>query len=411
MATLNIYRHRYTFKNIVLTLDKDYPIREEMAISFAMVWDYSHRTQPVIQFTLQLEKDLVVLFYQNRKTAKIKFDIYEMMYDENDTKINTSLWLQHSFSIVPVRDITHYINAQDIETIEWSDPMSQPQGVEMYLIDRDIYNQLVKKLSVNVTQVSKPAILQSLFESRDIPGKTVIATPPEDSSVVPRTVLELGTLVGNIDELNTRYGIYTAKALIFHDLEYLYCLNRIQPNIQLKSTTEFDTVTFILANSSTPDAKLCGGVTDTARKTHFINLPGAPEITDYDTMINSMEFSTVESIDYEGTVDVTTLKSDDAKMEYIYEHNPLSTQQEINERILTDQVVSMIIADSPISFFKPYKTYNFLVDTQYSNLDIAGHQYRLNYLEFGITKEGSGYESTIQLMLYRIDNKENIVPQ
>lgn len=401
---IKIYRYRYSFKNIVLTMDKDYEIRDEMAVAMAMIYDYTHRTQPIIQFTLQLEKDLIVLLYKHQENAKIKFDIYESYYDEKDQKIGTSLWMQHAFSIVPVRDITHYINAQDIETIQYSDPMAQPQGVEMYLIDRDVYNNFSQQISVNVTNTSKPAILQSLFMSRDIPGKTVIATPPEDSSIVPRVVLEMGTLVGNIDELNKRYGIYTANALVFHDLENLYCLNRIKPNVEIKSTTQFDSVTFILANSSTPEAKLAGGSTDFGRKTHFINLPGAPEIQDYKPVINSAEFANIETIDADGTVDKITLKNDDTKMQYMYNHNPLSVQQEINERIVTDQIVSFIIADSPISVFKPHKTYNFIVDTQYSNLDLSNHLYRLQYLEFGIAKDGSNYESTIQMILYRVSD-------
>lgn len=219
----------------------------------------------------------------------------------------------------------------------------------------------------------------------------------------PRTVLELGTLVKNFEELNTRYGIYTANAVIFHDLEYLYCINRLEPNVQIKSATQFDNVTFTLANSSTSEAKVVGGMTDFERKKHFINLQGAPEIKDLESTVYSSEFSTVESINAEGDVDRVTLRDETTKLNYIYEHNPLSIQQQINEKIITDQFVSFIVIDSPISFFKPYKTYTFVVDSQYNNLDIADHRYRLAYLEFGISKEGAGYESSIQTMLYRIN--------
>ena len=399
---MDLYRFKYAFKNIVLTLDQDYPIRDEMAINFAMILDVAHRTQPIIQFTLQLEKDLVVLLYQNKDKAKIKFDIYEMQYDGKDNKINTDLWLQHSWNIIPIRDLTHYINAQDIETIQFSDPMAQPQAVEMYLVDRDIFNKFSQQISVNRLNISKPSILQSIFEDRGISKKSIVATPPEDSSVIDRAVLELGTLVGNFDELNMRYGIYTANAVLFHDLERLYCINRLEPNVIIKSSTEFDTVTFVLINSSNPESHVIGGTTDFQRKKHFINLQGAPEIMPYDESVYLSEFSNLESIDNKGDVNTLTLRNNWTKLNYIYKHNRLSEQQQINEKLLTDQFVSFI-THSPISYFKPYKTYTFVTDTQYNNLDISDHRYRLLYLEFGISKEGAEYESSIQPIIYRVN--------
>lgn len=399
---MEMYRFKYMFKNVVITMDKDYPIREDFVVSFAMVWDPAHRTMPVVRVVLHLEKDLVVLLYQYKDTAKVKFDIYEMMYDGDDNKIDTKMWLQHSWSIVPVRDITHYLHAQDIETIQYSDPMAQPQAMQLYLYDKDWFNIFSKQMSINIEDCAKPSILQYLFEERGVPAKTWVATPPEDSSVNDETVLEMGTLVNNVDELNTRYGIYTANALIFYDFERLYCINRLEPNVIIKSATEFDNVTFTLINSADPESKVIGGTTDYERKKHFINLNGAPEIRDIKDDVYSSEFSTLESIDAIGEVNKFTVKDNITRLNYIYKHNPLTQQYQVNEKLLTDQFVSFILSYCPISFFKMYKTYTFVVGSQYTNLDIENHRYRLLYLEFGITKEGSEYESSTQVILYRV---------
>lgn len=390
-----------------MELDKRYDILDDMAISFAYVADYINRIFPVIKFTIQLEKELVLKLYQNKQKAKLSFEIYESEYDNEDRKVNTKLWLRHSFSIIPVRDITHYTFSQNEEIIRMSDPMSHPQGVELYLIDYDILDYMKKKLSLNLTKISRPSVMQALFEMRNIPGKSIIATPPENTEVIDNCVLTFNTLYSNIEDLNTRYGIYTSKPLVFHDLNNFYCLNRAEPNIVLKSVDEFDAVTMILINGLNPESKVVGGCTDMQSKTHFINMQGPPEINDYNTNINMVQFANIEAIDSDGNVSKQSLNSKNATSRYIYEHNPLSKQQEINENILHDQIVSFELADSPISFFKPYKTYTFITDSQYNDLDLSNHRYRLEYLEFGMTKEGHLFESSMKVTLSRISNTQN----
>lgn len=409
---LKFYRYRYEIKNMVLTMDKDYPLRDEMALSFSMLWDFSRRKLPVLQLNIQLEKDLIVTLFKYKETAKIKLDIYETQYEGEgwDNRLGTSLWLTHSFNIIPLRELGYYTSAVDTELLNEIDPMAQPQGVELYLIDLDIVNKFTQELSINANDISKPALLQGLFSMRNIPAKEVIATPPEDSSVVDKVVLSLGSLVSNIDELNMRYGIYSAGVILFHDLTNLYCINRVTPNIEIPSTNDFDSVTFLLPNPNAPEITMSGGYTDFEMKKHYIMLNGKPEIYDYKAMINPVEFSTMETIDAQGTVDKITLDPESTKMNYRYKHNTLSVDQEINEKIITDQIVTFTIADSPISFFKPHKTYNFITDTMYNVLDLNNHIYRLNYLEFGIAREGAYFESTMQIKMVRVSktsgNKE-----
>lgn len=407
---LPIYRYKFHITNIVLEMgNKQYQILDEMAISFAYIADYLNRNSPIMKLILQLEKELVLILYQNKQTAKISFEIYESEYDNENTKVNTKLWMRHTFNIIPVRDITHYTLSQNAEIIRASDPMSHPQGVELYLVDYDIIDYMKKKISINLKNISRPAILQSLFELRKIPPKTAIATPPENTDSIDNCMLSFATLKNNITDLNERYGIYTSAPLVFHDYINLYCLNRAEPNIVLNSANDFNDVVFLLINALNVESKVIGACTDISMRTHFINIQGAPEINDFNTNLPAVEFANVESVDANsGVVKSKSLNSTNATATYIYDQNPLSTQQAINEHILHDQTVSFEISDSPISVFKPYKTYSFITDSQYQDLDISGHKYRLNYIEFAMTKEGHQFESSMRVTLTRVSNTSNL---
>lgn len=398
---MDIHQFSYKIKNVELTLDINYALKDTAPIYLNIISDYINRKMPVIQFGIQLDTQIIQKVYKYKDTAKIKLEIIEYEYF-NDELVASRRFLQHTFNIIPTREITSYVTASNIQAQEDMDPSSKIQAFEMYLVDMDFVNVFTKEISTIFRDCSKPSALECLFTMRDIPAKVVVATPPHDINIIKQIIIPIGDLVSNIDILNKSYGLYSSYPIIYYDLHYLYCIDRITPNIVIPSIVDFNAVTFIIKNSNDPEAKIPGGYNDLQSKTHYINLQGAPSIIDKSTQINSTQFATIQSIDTNGDISKVTLNDSSTKLNYIYKHNDLTIDQEINEKYRTDMIVSFIIADSPISIFRPYKTYRFLPSSEHSELKLDNKEFRLSTTSFSMQRSGTDFTHTISVNLYKI---------
>ena len=243
--------------------------------------DYLKRRMPIIRLTIELDKDVIASIYKNKDTAVIKLEVFEQQLDADSKIINTSLFLKHTFSIIPAKNQNQYITSSDSTTEASMDTMQTLQLFEAYLMDMTAVTWFSKQLDIIFEKTAKPAALQALFQIRDVPNGILIATPPQDNKIINYVILPLGDLIGNIDVLNKTYGIYDSYPIIYYDLQYLYCINRMNPNIVLPSATNFGNITFILKNPTTPEHQISGSCTDVATKTHYINLREEPKINDY----------------------------------------------------------------------------------------------------------------------------------
>ena len=399
---MNIYTYRYAIKNTVLSLDQQYEVQDGSIVYLFIYHDYTNRRMPIIKATIEMHSDMISLLYKYKDIAEIKFDLYEYQY-ANDEVVNTKLYWQHTFRIVPTKDQTNYVTSQDTTTAENMDEMRTFQLFEMYLIDMTAVKWFTKEISTIFKDVSKPGALQALMQMRDIPSGITIATPPQDNEKIKYMIIPLGDLISNINTVNAAYGLYNSYPIIYYDLQNLYCINRMSPNIILPSATDFGDIVMILKNGVTPDHQICGSCNDLVNKTHYINLNQIPSINDHTTEISSTRFATIASVDSSGNVAKQTLDENATALSYVYAYNSMTMDQAINENMSGPQV-AVVVNNCAVSFLKPYKLVSFEADTQYEDLKLNGNSYRIMDWSISITRETVGsdprytHEVTIDLI-------------
>ena len=385
---MQIYKYQFTIRNLVLQTDDVYEIRDGSVVYLYIHHDYMKRKLPMIRMSIELESKIIKSIYDNLDRCTLKFDLYEQQLNEDEEVIDTKLYMQHTFTVIPEQDRMNYITSQDTTSEANIDEMRTLQLFETYLIDMDAVNWFGQQICAIFQKVSKPAALQALFQMRNIPGGKLIATPPHDNNIIDYVTLPLGDLIGNIDTLNKVYGLYDSYPIVYYDLEYLYCVNRFNPNIILPKATDYSNITFILMNPSKPDRQVTGSCNDAETKTHYINLRTPPEINDTTARSTSTKFATVTSIDKEGTVNKSTIDDNATALKYVYEQNDMTVDQVVNENMIGHQI-SLQINNSAVSFLKPYKTLTFDVDTQFTELGITGVEYRLIAWTLTINRQGA----------------------
>lgn len=397
---MDIHKFVYAVKNMVFTINKqNYEFEDGMCLYLTIRHDYLNRRLPLIQIGIQAYPDIIGLFYQYKNDAVLRIDVYEYELDENGNTINTKLYLRHAFQCIAARDQTSYITTPNDETKELIDEMRKLQGLELYLIDMDYVNKFSQETSMILDNCSKAGCLQAIFMNREVPDKTVIATPPMYDEIIPSINIPLGDLVQSVYTLNTKYGLYNSQPILYYDYEYLYCINSVDPNIIFKQSTEFGTVTFILLNYSKQEHNAVGSITDPVTKCHYTNLQIEPTIHDVEDHDTSTQFATVLGINSDGTVNKTTLNNTDTKLKYIREYNDLTHEQTINEQ-MPGHVVIVHTNSCCVSFLKPYKRYIFDVDTQFSDRKLAGYDYRLTGYTLDLQREDrEHYTSSITISL------------
>lgn len=373
---MDMFRYVYAVRNVEITLDKNYVFEDGTCLYLIIRHDYLNRRFPIIQMGIEMDAEMIQAFYENKDVAKLKLDIYEQQLDDSDKVVNTSLFMRHTFSCIAARDQSAYVAMPDSTAKASVDIMKTIQRFELYLIDMDMVNIFSKQISMVLANVSKAAALQTMFDSRGIQPGVAIATPPLYDKVYQYVPLPLGDLVSNIDTFNRGYGLYDSYPVIYYDYQYIYCLNIIKPDIIIENASEFGNVTFILLNASNPEHNVVGSNTDMKTKTHYINLQNPPTISDTSEKDTSTKFSTLVAVDSGGSVNKSTVDSDATKVEFVRQYNELTRDQIVNQT-LKGHILTVTTNSCCVSFLKPYKTYMFDADTQYSDKDISGHDYRL----------------------------------
>lgn len=401
---MELYQYKYSIKNVTITAGNNTFNLYNGAINYIFFYhDYFKRKMPIIKINIELDINAIGAIYQYRDSAKLKMDMYENQYDSEGKIVNTTLYIKDTFTIIPARDQNTYITSLDTTTEEAVDQMRNLQLFEAYLIKMDVVNWFSQQINTIFTDVSKPAALQALFQMRNIPGGLVIATPPQDNEKVPYVTLPLGDLVSNITRLNTVYGLYNTYPIVYYDLHNIYCLNKIEPNISLPNATDFGTIKILLINANKPDRQVPGSYNDMKNRIHYINLKDEPIIVDPSNKISSTKFATVTSINSQGEVGKRTIDEDATKLAYVYEQNQMTVDQVTNEN-LTGHIITISANSVATSFIKPYKEVLFEPDTQYLNLGLTGHVYRIISWNLSINREGTGvnpnYIHTLNMTVY-----------
>lgn len=403
---MDFYLYEYSINNVTLTLDTNYNFNDGTIVYLNIINDYDKRKLPIIQAGIELDRSMIQKIYKYKDTAKIKFDIFEHKINHAKEVINTSLYLRHSFNIIPAFTETKYKISTDTTTEENMDQIRSYQYFEMYLIDMDAVNWFNKQLSGIFKDSSVPSVLEALLYMRNIPAKVTMATPTLLNNVQKYIILPLGNLVDNINYLNTVYGMYSAFPTIYYDLKNLYCVDRIKPNIISPVNTEYDNITFMLKNLVNNESRIEGASDDMLTKTHIINVPGQPVISDYTAKDTSTKFATITSVDENGNIRKNTIDDSSTALSYVFEYNSLTRDQIQNERMGGHRVI-LDIPGISVSFLKPYKTFTFNADTEYNNLNLTGHIYRVSQWSVSIHRKGlNQYSHEVNIVLYN-PNRNN----
>lgn len=397
---MDIHKFVYAVKNIVLTLNnRNYEFLDGVCIYFTLRHDYLKRKLPVIQIGLEADPDIIDQFYRYKDDAKLRVDVLEYEIGEDDHIVNTRLFLRRSFNCIAARDQTSYITTPDQESKDLVDEMRKLQVLELYLIDMEYVNRFTMETSLIVNRCSKASCLQAIFMNRDIPSGVVIATPPMYDEIHENITIPLSDLVKSVGTLNTKYGLYDSRPIVYYDYEYLYCLNLVNPNVTFTRPTEYGTVMFMLLNTTNPEHNVVGSISDPVTKCHYTNLQFEPTILDIEDHDTATQFATILGITSDGSVNKTTLAEHDTKLRYIREFNELSRDQMINEH-LPGHIVQINTNSSCASFLKPYKKYMFDVDSQYSDKKLAGYDYRLIGYTLDLQREDPNrYTSMLSITL------------
>lgn len=403
---MDMSQYRYIPRNVEMTLDQNYIFRDGSVLYMNIIHDFRKRKLPVIQFGIEMETHLIKLLYQYRDTATIKLEIYEQQ-SMGSKIIDTKLYMQHTFSIVPARDQNVYITADDAETEALTNTMKKLQAVEMYLIDMDVVNWMSQEISAIYKKTTHAEALHAVFLERDIPPKVVIATPPMQNEELHNVAIPMQDLVHNIYHLNTTYGLYDCVPIVYYDLEYLYCISKRNPDITLPDVTDYGSIAFILLDPTESAREVTGSADDAENKTHWINLQSPPSIFDESIKDTSSKFSTITTVDSTGEVKKTTLDENATALKYIYANNALTESQILNESIY-GHTVGVNAMNACVRFIKPYKDYIFATGDSYMNLGLAGNIYRLLGWVLGIHREGTdNYISEVSLTLYNPERKDS----
>lgn len=398
----SVFTYHYIPKNLTITLDQNYDIPDGSISYLYIVHDYEQRRLPIIKMHIELDSVMIGKMYKYKDNGRIKFTLIENQRDQDEVIINKREYFTYMFSYIPAKDQNEYLTSDDIKTESIADEMSQYQTFECYLIDMDAVNWFTKQISVNFRGASKAAILQALLEMRDVPVGKVIATPPQDYGSITNAIFPYGDLIGNINMLNNKYGIYNYTPTVYYDLHYLYCINRLRPNIILNNRLDFAEVSIIL-RSATDAARVAeGSYDDIENSTHLINIKQDPVITDAQQRKTETKFATVTTVDKSGNISkqtakfnkdrsITKVKSTtdtSSAMAYVYAYNNMTQDQLMNVNLAKGRTVDIIVNNVSMFIFRPYKRFSFDCDNQYSNLELDHKTFRLSGWGALITREG-----------------------
>lgn len=396
---MELYTYQYIIRNITITLDKNYVLSDGSVVYWSIVHDYESRKMPVFRIQIEVQKELLAKLYQYSSTSgRIKFDIQEYQYNGDNKIVGTKMYMSHVWSYIPESDASEKLTSSDITTNDISDEMTDPQVFGCYLIDTDAINWFNKQLSMNFRNASRPAILHALLESRDIPSNSVIATPPSDYGILSNAVFPYGDLIGNISYMNSRYGIYDSDPLVYYDGNYLYCLNRLDPNIKVRQVNNYNDVIFLLYNPTSANRQSEGSCDDATNKAHYMNLSNDPILTNYSQRKENVKFDTVTTVSKNGDIvkqnlDQNTTGTSTA-MVYTYAYNDMTGDQIINDNLAKGRTATVSVNNASVSNLVPYKRFGFSPDTQYTDLDLQGKTFRLKGWTITVSREGAGSQAS-----------------
>lgn len=411
--------YRYRVNKLELTLgNKNYNLKVDrmlgMVVTNAYLRNNSIGTKvsdrmPRCIVSLNIEGSMIKELFENKDNSKISINIAEIALNSEMEQQNASSFINGSFDIMPVKSADNYMipDGTTEETVE--NIMTQLQVVDIYLFKRTIVNYFNQESSLNLSNVTKAAALQALFKIRNIPSKTVIATPPQDNSTIMNCTIPMNSLIENIDELNVYYGLYTCTPLVYWDylFDEMYCINRFDPNIILNSRTTFTSVQFRLRSVTDPKSIAVGSMDSLSEKMHFVAVNSVP--TTYSMQENQYytDFSTLTTVNTSsGQVKKETLNADSTKALYVTENSLFTKAQIINDAIVPGFIVSFEITDMSLKIFRPYKTYRFNADEEFNTLDLNNKKYRIGYYGFELKSEGdTEFSGRADISLYAVDDQ------
>lgn len=403
--TIKFNRYRYKPIDVVLTAKQtEFAFRDGLVTYINYIVQYEDMRYPIIQIGIQMEMKEISLIYANKDTAKLKINILQEMLDDNDKVVASTPFLTHTFSIVPMYTKKTYITDPNATEDDLGDPMRSLQQFECYLVDMDIDNWFSMELGFMPELISYPQLLDLVFYRRNIPGSIRIVTPPMQSGKLSMPLVPVDTLIGNVRYINRYYGLYSCNPIIFHDLKYLYCIDKRKPNISLENPEKYSTITFVLANPDSAEYQVHGSNDDSKNMTHWINLNLEPQVEVMDQIEVASKMGTLLSVSNGGNVSRDTIVGTATRLNQIRSQHALSVEQYRSE-LVHGEIVNLVANDAAVYFLKPYKDYRFAIDSSYTDIRISPSTiYRISKWSLNIRRSGlDTYTHQVGISVYNTE--------
>lgn len=390
-----IYKHRFVVTDATITAGSQFYIDPMHIGVIQFEYDYMNRRLPIIKLSVSLTEETMQAIQSNLETAKMALEVLDNAIDGDEVVINSKVLIHDTFDIVPATGADD--TTGDITSQYETDP---EQAIQLlYLIKRDRVQWLDKEIASIFKNTDKSTAVLALFSMRDIPSKTCVITPPSVNQSIDNLVLPMGDVIGNIDTINTQYGLWSSDAIIFDDYTYLYCIDRNNPNIIINRTSDYDTVMFKVPSNDNTLWIATGSGDDAKNKCHYVNIAYDPSVEDNTATTTQTEFGTLTSVDTNGTVKKYTVDANSPKIKVIRSTNDLSVDQYMSQ-LANPIIVTLTATDCSLDIFKPYKNYWFDVEETNALYEkLASKIFRLQYLSSTLNKKQDYFEPTVVLRL------------
>lgn len=388
-----MYQYKAKILECLLIADKDnINIHPSNVLMIKIDKDYDNKLSPIIMVDLNVPNAYINKIYAASSKLSMKLNMIEIATSGTDGNLDRIPLFSKTFSVVIHDDETEHrlSNKTDVsnQTVTDSEPSSK---ISLYLIDTSILDRIQTSKEVNISKASMAMLINHALSSRGFNSGTVICTPPVNTKIYSHIMYPTHDLRDTLDNFNKEYGIYKHEITLFSDIDYLYILDKSNPNITLVEPMQYGQIEITMqGQTSGLDSFKSGSMIDTKSKTHIINVSQLPDIQNLEDHIGRMNYSNIMSFD-KSSANVNRSKTADSgkKVQYISSINSLKSEQIKNSIKGNTKNVSVIVDHASMNIVRPYKTFKFSMDSELSNYDYSGN-FRASRVSYILESDGSG---------------------
>jgi hypothetical protein len=391
-------------------------------------YDFNNNFFPILHLKLYVTHKVAYNIRQNMKNllVKIKLTVNSITISNtkniNYTELNSILSKSSTEVFIdnvlfqPFNTDTNYYTRQDntnataISYNSYSDDLSNPELMELYLFSKDSLNK--NKTIINAI-LSDCQVIDGVGYALKAAGidNALVSYPSNISTFKEENNEELIlpplNFKSTIESLQNIYGIYKLGLIQFLDINAYYLINKDYTRKLPVEKNDYEKVFINVLSDIDVTLNKVGCYKDTKNKCYVINTTDTTDITDNSDLVKEgygsnyqvmSRESIKDSVTYDATTDTFTFSTpyntyntgigtsenttDKTKMLYNDTNNSYLETSTINNLIESTIIISMDFSNLDVSMFKLNKKYIF----QFQNTakDKYNGVYRLTYYTYSI---------------------------